>query len=389
MNAVAAILSWGIVALTLPGTLLLALLTLAAALPARRPPTLARRALGRIAIVVPAHDEAVGIARTVRNLRAECGIRSEIVVVADNCSDETATIARQHGVRVMERVDPDRRGKGYALDWAFRQLLTENFGAFVVIDADSAISPGFMTQMRAALEGGADAAQAAYVPLGAPRNAGQRFTRLVRVAWNVVRLAGRERLGWSVGILGNGFALTRETLAAVPYGARSIVEDVEYHLELVRRGRRVRFVAAAQVEGDMPVGGRARAIQRTRWEGGRLRVLLDRARPLARDIAHGHLRLTEPLVELCLLPLAQHTALLGLAAVLGTGTQRVYAAAAFGVVLLHVAVALRTDGGGWRNVLALGLAPLYLIRKVLGAGSVLRAARANAAWNRTTRETTP
>jgi hypothetical protein len=386
VNTAAQLLSWGLVVLTVPGTLLLALLTAAAALPARRACPPARRAIGRTAIVVPAHNEATGIARTIVNLRRECGIRSEIVVVADNCTDATATIARNHGVRVFERNDPVRRGKGHALDFVFRRLLAEPFGAFIVIDADSVVSSGFVAAMRATLEAGADAAQAVYLPLGAPRNPRERFTRLVRVAWNVVRLSGREQLGLSVGILGNGFALTRETLLAVPYGARSIVEDVEYHLALVQSGRRVRFVAAARVEGEMPVAGPARAIQRARWEGGRMRVLADRALPVAREIAGGNVRLAEPLIELALLPLAEHVALLGAAALLGSAPQRIYALAALAVVAAHVAVALRMDRCGWRGLLALGLAPLYIARKVLGAGGVLRAARADAAWNRTTRE---
>src|SRR6185369_8853223 len=127
------------------------------------------------------------------------------------------------------------------------------------------------------------------------------------------------RWGLSVGILGNGFALTGETLRAVPYDARSVVEDLEYHLRLVRAGSRVRFAATTSVWGEMPAGGSGVTTQRARWEGGRFRMIAEQAPALFREVLAGRLTLLEPLLELLLLPLALHVALLLLVLLLPVG----------------------------------------------------------------------
>jgi 1,2-diacylglycerol 3-beta-glucosyltransferase len=151
--------------LTLPGSVLLALLTVAGLLPARRPRN--RPIDGRIALVVPAHDEERGIARTVDDLLAEVARdgASELVVVADNRSDATAAVARSRGARVPRRGDTRRCGKGCALDFAFRAVLAEDFKHFVVTDADSVVDPGFLAALRRHFSDGAMAAQARYTVL--------------------------------------------------------------------------------------------------------------------------------------------------------------------------------------------------------------------------------
>ncbi len=401
MTALAHLIATVLFALALPGTLLLAVLTVGAFLPARaaarrgansegasvgQGPDAAEAPAPRIAVVVPAHDEQDGIAATVASLRADADAHVEIVVVADNCTDDTAQRARAAGARVLVRDDPSRRGKGYALDFAFERLLREPFVAVLVVDADSQVRRGFFAAMRAALDDGAQAAQAAYLPLGDARSARARLVRLARLAWNVLRLRGRERLGLSVGVLGNGFALARETLVAAPYRARSIVEDVEYHASLVRAGFRVRFVEDALVSGDMPNAGAAAASQRARWEGGRLRMLAQLGGPLLGDIVRGRWRLIEPLAELALAPLAYHVGLLLAAALLGSGTVASLAALALAIVALHVAGAFAIGRCGWRDLAAFALVPVYIARKALGLGAVLRAARAGTPWVRTARE---
>lgn len=387
MNAWPHFVAWLGVALTVPGTLLLGVLTLAGVMAPRGSCRARRQPIRRLATVVPAHNEEALIARTVASLAADADAGVEIVVVADNCTDQTAALARAAGARVLERHDHERRGKGYALDFAFARLLGEGFDGFVVVDADSTVRRGFFAALRDALESGADAVQAVYLPLCDQSDARARLVRVALFAWNVLRLRGRDRLGLSVGILGNGFALRRDTLLAVPYAARSIVEDLEYHLALVGAGKKVRFCAAAVVEGEMPIAGEALATQRARWEGGRLAVLADRFGGLAREIMRGRLRLLEPLADLMTFPLAYHVACLGIAA-LGSGLPRTYALLAGAIVVAHVAVATWLGGGGWRDVGALSMAPIYIIRKALGLRRVLAAARKGTPWVRTSREKT-
>ena len=116
------------VLLTLPGTVELLLVCYGTVLAALSKDDRASRAIpqafGRLIVVVPAHNEASGIAATLSSLLAADPASSfaSIVVVADNCSDDTAGIARAAGVRVIERLSDNHRGKGYALDFAFRTL---------------------------------------------------------------------------------------------------------------------------------------------------------------------------------------------------------------------------------------------------------------------------
>lgn len=382
-------LSSVLIALTVPGTLLLALLTAAACLPARRSPPQVR-SLQRVAVVIPAHNEEALIQRTLRSLKADADRRIQLHVIADNCSDRTAALARAEGVTVLERVDSERRGKGWALDYAFAHLMPQGFDAFLIVDADSEVEPGFFDALIERLESGADAVQAAYLPTGSATDTKARLIRIARQAWNVLRLRGRERLGLSVGILGNGFGLTRETLQAVPYISRSIVEDLEYHILLVSAGRRVQFAASAMVRGEMPTEGKALDTQRARWEGGRFRVLADHGRALAGRALRGDMKSAELLGDLTLLPLAYHVGLLvlglGLALVASAASLQTLVAISLGVLVWHVLIAVVIGDGGWRDLVALLSVPIYILLKISRLGAVLKTARSGANWIRTARD---
>ncbi|HSM21181.1 MAG TPA: glycosyltransferase family 2 protein, partial [Rubrivivax sp.] len=353
-------------ALTLPGSVYLATLTAAAAWPVRRKNTGAAAAAlaPRLVIVVPAHNESLGLLRTLRSLQREVAsdTRTRIVVVADNCSDNTADVARSAGVEVLERHDDARRGKGHALRYAFDTL--NDADGFIVIDADTDVEPAFLCAMRAALAGGADALQCRYGVRDALAHRRATLADVALGAWNVLRPRGRATLGLSAGILGNGFALSRRALQAVPYSADSIVEDVEYHHLLVRAGLRVQWVDGAQVRGDMPAARSAAAQQRARWEGGRLRLLASQGPTLAARVLAGQWRLADPLLDLLLWPLAWHTSLLLLALALGAAPVQIAAGAGLAVVALHVALALWLMPARREHFRALLGAPAYVAWKL-------------------------
>jgi cellulose synthase/poly-beta-1,6-N-acetylglucosamine synthase-like glycosyltransferase len=384
-------------AVTLPGTAYLATLSAAAVLAPRRSTRAPDAAALRVAIVVPAHQESNGVLRTLHSLRRETAgcPHTRIVVVADNCSDDTATVARAAGVEVLERHDPERRGKGHALCFAFDALAGTDW--FIVIDADTDVEPGFLSAMRAAMTPGTAALQCRYGvrdPLLSARNT---LADVALGGWNVLRPRGRAVLGLSCGILGNGFALSRNTLQAVPYSATSIVEDVEYHHLLVRAGLAVCWVDAAQVRGDMPPAGPAAGQQRARWEGGRLRLLTEQAPALLRDMAQGRWRMLDPLLDLLLLPLAWHVSLLGASALLalaalllggalgGAFSLLVFALVGLGTVVVHVGVSLVLIGAGCHHLRALLGVPAYVFWKLRLASATWRASRRNALWVRSAR----
>ena len=387
LHSVLAIVGAALAALTVPGTLWLSLLTLAGLLPPARPRELPAR--GRIAFVVPAHNEEARLPRTLANLQSEC-VRdgdAEMVVVADNCTDGTADFARRHGARVFVRNDATKRGKGYALDHAFRQLLTGDFRYFVVVDADSELDTGFLDAVRRHFAAGADVVQARYTVLNTGDSLRTRFMEIALAAFNVLRPRGRAALGFSAGLLGNGFALRREVLQALPYAAGSIVEDLEYHLVLVFHGVVVRFADDARVRGEMPSAGPGVRQQRLRWEGGRLRMLLEHAPGLLGDLLRGRGRAAEPLLDLLLLPLAYHAALLGALALLPFEWARVIGLTGLAVLMLHVVAATLVCRLPPAHLLVLACAPFYVAWKIVLLPATVAAAARDHPWVRTARET--
>ena len=244
-------------------------LSAAARRPSRGPAAPAGEPLDAV-VLVPAHDETAGIAATVRSLRAQAYPRFEVVVIADNCTDDTAAAARAAGATVWERSAPEARGKGQALAWAIERLWRERpaAGMVAIVDADCLASPNLLTAFDERLRGGAAAAQAVYdvanpeaSPSAALRWAG--FALMHRV-----RPRGRAALGLSADLFGTGMAFRASTLREHPWRSFSVTEDAEYHLALVEAGERVAFVADARVESPMPTTARAAGAQQLRWESG-------------------------------------------------------------------------------------------------------------------------
>jgi cellulose synthase/poly-beta-1,6-N-acetylglucosamine synthase-like glycosyltransferase len=380
-----------VLGLTLPGTLELLLLTLAAISPKKDlkiDHAQTQAPLPRLAVVMPAHNEAGGIAACVTNLQASLNKTTgcSLIVIADNCEDATAVYAAEAGARVLVRQDTVNRGKGYALDYAFKTLLAENFDGFIVIDADSQVDDALALNFQLAFAQGVDALQCRY-RIANPE--ASRRARLQNVAWlafNDLRLSGREKLNVSVGILGNGFALSRAVLEAVPYEAGSIAEDMEYHLRLVNAGYQVHFLDTVTVYSDAPNQGDNAAVQRSRWEGGRFRLIMDHVPALFMSVLRGQSRLLEPLAELLLLPLAYHVLLLLFTLLIPLPLLQYYAAAGLLLVVAHVLIAICLGGGGFDDIKALSTVPFYILWKLTLMPKLWRNARNNAQWQRTDRE---
>jgi 1,2-diacylglycerol 3-beta-glucosyltransferase len=259
-------------------------------------------------VIVPAHNEAGGIRRTVANLRqldwpAE---RFRVVVIADNCTDDTARVAREAGAVVVERREPDNRGKGYALAHMFRWSRVKGMAdAVVVVDADSEASANLLQSFAARLELGSHAMQAHYGVLN--EDASWR-TRLMAIALGSIhrlRSRARERLGLSCGIRGNGWCVTHALLDEIPYRAYSLTEDVEFGIDLGLAGYRVTYCDDAHVDGEMVTTESAARSQRQRWESGRLGLIRGKVPALLRRAVTGPSRVCLDLaLDLLILPLS-------------------------------------------------------------------------------------
>ena len=380
---------------TLPGTIELALVTFPGLAGVRkRLPDVASGDV-RLAIVIPAHNEEEGLPITLASLKA-CDRPlpdADLHVIADNCSDATAKIAREAGCTVLERHDLSQRGKGYALNWAFARIEPKGYDAVVIVDADTRVDPNFLDVWRRLIASGADAGQAVYRVGNPEANFRTRLMHIAFLAFNFLRPLSRQNLGFSAGILGNGFGLSMKTVREIPYDSFSIVEDLEYHTRLVRAGKKVEFLPWTAVWSDMPETAEAAQTQRERWEGGRLRMTLEQTPKLAAGVLSGRWRLLEPLLELLLLPLSYHLLLLLLLVFVGAigagGFFTWYALASLGLVAVHVIVAMivgKASAADWK---ALASAPFYILWKIANIAGIVKTAGKGADWNRTERDSRP
>ncbi len=374
--------------LTLPGTIELLLLTLPGLILFPKRPIPSANTPIRLAVVTPAHNEEEGLPTTINSLLS-CDnplLPGDLFVIADNCSDNTAQVARKLGCSVLERQDPKLRGKGYALNFAFNVLLSKHYDAYVIVDADTTVQSNFLDSFRELFASGADAGQCAYLVGNAHVNLRTRLMHIAFLAFNYLRPLSRHNLGFSSGILGNGFALSSECLYKIPYDSFSIVEDLEYHTRLVGAGKKVQFLSHTTVWSDMPATGKEAQSQRERWEGGRFRVILDQVpRLFGGMLLRGRVRLIEPLLELLLLPLTFHILLLILLLIISKGWLTVYASCAFLLIFLHVIAAMFKGKASFADWKALFTAPFYMAWKIINLGGILKAVGKGADWKRTSR----
>lgn len=371
----------------------LGLLALLARTPRRR--THAEPPLTRFAVVIPAHDEEQQIAATVKSvLRADYPAkRRRVIVVADNCTDRTAERASDAGALVWERIDRERRGKGYALEYAFERLVREGeVDAFVVVDADTVVSSNLLRAFDTRLQAGAMAVQAEY---GVRNVEASWRTRLMTVAlamFHRTRSLARERLGLSVGLRGNGMCFSRALLEAHPHRAYGLVEDVEYGVSIGLAGHRVWFAEEARVLGEMVSTGAAARTQRQRWEGGRLQLARTHLPRLVRaGLARRSAMLLDLAMDIVVPPLSYVGLAIG-AGLVAEGALGLYFAGSMpsawlwlaeaAALLLYVGRGVQHSGLGMRGVAALAYAPAYVLWKLV----IARPFKRDDAWIRTRRE---
>src|SRR5262249_42540181 len=285
MNALIAIAELALLAVAGIFTAYLAAVA-AAAIAARPAPRAAGAARHRFAVVVPAHDEAATLPALLAALDAldYPRPRYEVIVIADNCGADTAAVALTGGAGAPPRRAPPRGSKGQARGWALPKIVAERrHDAVVILDADSRPGPGLLAELDASLRAGARAAQA-YCAVGNPGESWRTALMTADMALiHYLRPRGRQALGASVGLQGNGVCLTRELLRRVPWETASVAEDQEYHLRLLFRGYRSVFVPGAVVYTVMEPSMATARDQELRWEGGRLALARQHLGPLLRE----------------------------------------------------------------------------------------------------------
>ena len=304
----------------------------------------------RVAILVPAHDEERDIARTIAGLLAEITTGDRVLVIADNCSDRTAEVARAAGAEVVERVDAEKRGKGHALSFGAKVLAADPPDVVIVMDADCRVERGTLRKLaELALE--VDRPVQAVYLMHARERAGtsgvSAFAFLVR---NLVRPTGLLRLGLPSQLTGTGMAFPWAVYRDAPPTEGFLVEDLLMGHELALRGKPPLLCDDVVVGSDLPTGEQASLKQRRRWEHGELDVLLNTA---PRLLLRGLTRLDPGLIALALDASVPPLALLTLLQTAVAGGALVFAISGGSVIPLVITL----SGGA---VLTVGLAAAWV-----------------------------
>lgn len=353
---------------------------------------------GRTGIILPAHNEEQVIARTLTDLVAVSDGKFDILVVADNCSDQTAAIARAFPVFVLERQDAARRGKGFALAFARDALRRDPPASVIVLDSDCRTEGDSLQALAAASQHLAGPVQAINLlepaPSAGPLVQVSSFAFLIK---NLVRQRGLQRLAGSVHLTGTGMCLPWAHFDRADLATASIVEDVRLGMELAREGKHPRLVEEATVWS--PHAGQSQTLgQRSRWEGGFLSLARATAPGLIlRGVANLSLRTLFAGLDLLVPPLAMlamiNVAVLIVAIILAAidATTWLPALLMLGVGLVAGTILLLAwwrEGRAFLSPAALVRLPLYPLWKL---PMYLKLARSGAPqqWQRTKRPGEP
>ena len=328
----------------------------------------------KIAVLIPAHDEAEGIAATINSILPQLKPGDRLIVVADNCTDDTARIAMMNGAEAIERHDLSYRGKGYALDFGIRFIAQDTPHVVVIIDADCSIQDNTLDKLVEYSLRHARPVQSLYLML-TPQDAGLK-TKIAEFAWvvkNWVRPLGFAKLGLPCQLMGTGMAFPWEIISRENLANGNIVEDMKLGIDLCKSGKPPLFYADTVVTSYFPNTAGAQSGQRTRWEHGHLGMILTEAPQLFRlAISRGNKNLLGMAFDLCVPPLALLVVMLsGLLMVTGfaylAGLSSVpLLIATSAAVLFSMAILLAWWGWG-RHIISLLtflLIPVYVVSKI-------------------------
>lgn len=366
----------------------IAALVPSAPLVAQRPPSRAR-----VAVLVPAHDESVAMLPTLGDIRSQLRTGDRVVVVADNCTDETARVAADAGVEVIERKDRDRSGKGYALQFGLAYLCRNPPDVVVCVDADCRLADETIDRLVSTCAMTQRPVQALYL-MKDPSDSSINH-KVAEFAWRVknwVRPLGLSRLGLPCQLVGTGMAFPFGVVRSVNLASGSIVEDLKLGLDLAQAGSAPVFCPSALVSSEFASSATGASIQRQRWEHGHIALIAAAPRLIIEAALQRNLGLLALALDLAVPPLSLTTVLLAAVFALAAAN------ALWGLSTLALAISLFSLLGfglavflAWlaygRDVLppraVVSIAP-YVLRKLSMYGRILTG-RATGHWIRTDR----
>ena len=238
-------------------------------------------------MILPAHNEASVIGALVESLQALDYPKElyDIYVIADNCTDNTAQIAKDLGAIVYERFDEKRKTKGFAMQWFLNQKIKENadYDAFCVFDADNVVDKNFLNAMNKKLCQGEEIVQG-YRDIKNPADS-WISAGYALFYWMMNRFyhLARYNLGLSPLINGTGFMVDFNLIKPTGWDTITLTEDIEFSLKNIAKGRKLGWATDAIVYDEQPTEFKQSWSQRSRWTVGHLQCM----KYYTKDLAEG------------------------------------------------------------------------------------------------------
>lgn len=260
----------------------------------------------RIAVIVPAHNESTGIVPTIEDVIPQLESGDRLIVVADNCSDDTAAVAAAAGAEVITRDNLAEIGKGYALGWGINHVCHDPPDFVVFIDADCRIESNAIGKLKDACGTLWRPVQACFLMKTAKNSPiDHSFAEFAFLLRNWVRPLGLGNLDCPVQLMGTGMIFPWDLIRSVPLASGNLVEDLKLGLDLASIGKAPYFLPFVKVTSDFPATVKGTDSQRQRWVQGHLGMILKTApRLLFLAITRGNLDLLVMTLDLLVPPLS-------------------------------------------------------------------------------------
>lgn len=272
----------------------------------------------RVAVLVPAHNESTNVLPTIACLRRQLGPRDRLLVIADNCHDDTAALARTAGAEVVERQHAELRGKGYALAFGVDHLRADPPDVVLVVDADCTVSDGAVARIAQRCQvTGKPVQMLNLMSSGAGAGLKLRVLEFAMLMKNLVRPLGSFRLGGACHLMGTGMALPWALMSTAKLATGHITEDMKLGVDLSVAGFAPQFLPEVRVSSAFPQDTGVAKVQKSRWEHGHLATLTQELPGLLKvALTTGKPSLIVLAMDLLIPPVALYFLLLGIATAL-------------------------------------------------------------------------
>jgi len=346
----------------------------------------------RVAVIIPAHNESTGLLPTLDSFRLQLAYGDQVVVVADNCTDDTAQVARQAGATALERMDKSRRGKGYALDFGVRSLEADPPAFVMFCDADVKLRTGAIDELVAQAMITSRPAQGIYVlyPSKQPNSISSDFASYVAVLIkNHVRPLGWRVLGGPCTCTGAGIVFDYATVKTLPLASGNIVEDMAMSFDLASRGKAALLCPTAFIDGELAPSTTSADKQRRRWGHGHLQTIFSHALPALFSFKPQKMALGLDVVVFPLTLLMASIVAVGLLSAIAAAISPVSWSYAVGAVVMLAMLTIAVIVGYVRfdhapdKLRKLATIPGYMLRKLILYVTFF--GKRETAWNRTDR----